>query len=95
MQLTSMLHEIKSKISAAKVVSNVPTFQQHTYNINNNLIINNIYIMISVGTPKFCWNTLEHICNIFYKVALSVGTLFCSNSLVGTFQQKLTYCMHE
>lgn len=43
----------------------------------------------SVGTLVFCWNTLEHICNKFYKVAGSVGTLKLRRGRVGTFQQML------
>lgn len=77
------------KKATVKVCTNVPTFQ-HAYNNNNKkLIINTIYMKAFVGTLIFCWNTLEHICNKFYKVAGSVGTLKPFRGHVGTFQQNL------
>lgn len=45
--------------------------------------------MGAVGTLKFCWNTLEQVCKIFYKVGVSVGTLNVLRGRVGTFQQNL------
>jgi hypothetical protein len=80
------------KIYLLQKCSNVPTFQQTLINKYINLIINNLYNGVSVGTFFFCWNTLEHFSHNSYNSLFSVGTLNRSNNPVGTSLHKLTYC---
>ena len=79
--------KINLKISEHFSCSHNPTLQHLPINNNKNLIINNLYIEVAVGTSFFCWNTLEHLFKEQYKVRFSVGAKKCSNKIVGTLSK--------
>jgi hypothetical protein len=65
--------KINLKISEHFSCSHKPTLQHVPINNDKNLIINNLYIEVAVGTSFFCWNTLEHIFKKQFIVSFSVG----------------------